>query len=66
MIPGAIDAPMAAGILPEDRARYVAEIPLGRFGQPREVATVVAFLVSDEASFLTGAMVDVSGGWVIP
>jgi len=36
--------------------------PLGRIGQPEEVANVVAFLASDEASFMTGASVEVSGG----
>jgi NAD(P)-dependent dehydrogenase (short-subunit alcohol dehydrogenase family) len=37
--------------------------PLGRIGQPEEVANVVAFLASDEASFITGASIEVSGGW---
>jgi NAD(P)-dependent dehydrogenase (short-subunit alcohol dehydrogenase family) len=37
--------------------------PLRRMGRPEEVACVVAFLVSDEASFMTGATVEVSGGW---
>jgi NAD(P)-dependent dehydrogenase (short-subunit alcohol dehydrogenase family) len=37
--------------------------PLGRMGQPEEVANVVAFLASDEASFITGASIEVSGGW---
>jgi NAD(P)-dependent dehydrogenase (short-subunit alcohol dehydrogenase family) len=36
--------------------------PLGRLGQPEEVASVVAFLASDEASFMTGVSVEVSGG----
>jgi 3-oxoacyl-[acyl-carrier protein] reductase len=41
----------------------VENTPLGRIGQPEEVASVVAFLASDEASFMTGASVEVSGGW---
>jgi 3-oxoacyl-[acyl-carrier protein] reductase len=39
------------------------EIPLKRFGEPREVAAVIAFLASDECSFCTGATFDVNGGW---
>jgi len=37
--------------------------PLRRIGRPEEVAGVVAFLASEEASFMTGACVEVSGGW---
>ena len=38
------------------------EVPLGRFGQPEEVAGIVAFLASKKASYITGASIDVSGG----
>ena len=46
--------------------RYVAEAaatPLRRFGEPSEVAAVIAWLVSDDASFVTGEIINVSGGW---
>lgn len=46
----------------ENRERFLARIPLGRFTQPRDVAACVAFLASDEASYLTGVCLDVDGG----
>jgi len=50
--------------LPPDRLKAACEaIPLKRFGEPEEVAAVIAFLASDEASFCTGATFDVNGGW---
>lgn len=65
--PGAILTPMAAGIFerePHLEAVITADIPLRRFAQPAEVATVVAFLASDEAAYINGATIDVNGGWV--
>jgi len=50
--------------MPEKYQRMIIEsTPLKRMGQPEEVANVVAFLASDEASYMTGAVVEVSGGW---
>jgi NAD(P)-dependent dehydrogenase (short-subunit alcohol dehydrogenase family) len=46
----------------DDRARILANIPLGRLGKPEEVATVIAFLASDDAAYVTGVTIDVNGG----
>jgi NAD(P)-dependent dehydrogenase (short-subunit alcohol dehydrogenase family) len=43
----------------------IANTPLGRMAEPEEVANVIAFLASDEASFITGIALPVSGGWAV-
>ena len=61
--PGSIDTDMAReNFTPEQRAAEAATIPLGRFGSPEDVAQLVLFLASDEASYITGATVDINGG----
>ena len=45
-------------------AETEAEIPLGRLGEPSEFAATAAFLVSERASYITGAAVPVDGGWL--
>jgi len=61
--PGGVETEMVAGIEPETRAQYLADIPAGRFCAPEEVAAVVAFLVGESAAFVNGATLDVNGGW---
>jgi 3-oxoacyl-[acyl-carrier protein] reductase len=57
--PGFIKTDMTKDL---DEAQLKAMIPMGRFGKPEEVAAIVGFLASDEASYVTGAVINVNGG----
>ncbi len=48
----------------EMQARQAAAVPLGRIGRPEDIANAVTFLLSDEASYITGVVLDVDGGAV--
>ena len=60
--PGLIDTALTAGLPPEQRERYLTQIPLQRFGTPEDVAGAVAFLASDAGRYITGSTLTVDGG----
>jgi NAD(P)-dependent dehydrogenase (short-subunit alcohol dehydrogenase family) len=63
--PGGVEGFMTAHLTPEERAAMIALMPIGRMAQPREIAEVVGFIASEKASYVTGATIDVNGGWIM-
>jgi meso-butanediol dehydrogenase/(S,S)-butanediol dehydrogenase/diacetyl reductase len=64
VIPAVVETPATAGMLADEASRKNTEklIPMGRVGQPEELANAILFLASDEASYITGAALPVDGG----
>ena len=60
--PGFIDTEMTAVLPDEQKKAYLSTIPAGRFATPEEVASVVRFIASDDAGYITGAVIPVDGG----
>lgn len=63
--PGYIDSPMIRAVPEDIRASIQAEIPVGRFGKPEDIAAAVTFLASEQAEWITGADFTVNGGHFI-
>ncbi|MBE6692506.1 MAG: SDR family oxidoreductase [Ruminococcaceae bacterium] len=61
--PGIIDTDMNGNLSFDDIESLCDEIPISRVGEPEDVADTVAFLLSDKARYITGAVIDVNGGW---
>lgn len=61
--PGVVDTEMGKSIPEENRKAMIANVPLGRFAEPGEIADVIVFLCSDMASYVTGQTIHVNGGW---
>lgn len=61
--PGYVNTPLVAGLPEEARAAMLGKQPIGRLAEPEEIAEVIAFLASDRASFMVGAVVSADGGY---
>lgn len=61
--PGVVNTEMGESIPEENRKAMLANVPLGRFAEPSEIADVIVFLASDMSSYVTGQTLHVNGGW---
>ncbi len=63
--PGVIDTDLTSGLSEDAKTENIGKTPLGRLGKPEDVANAIRFLVSDEASFITGQVLGIDGGLVL-
>jgi 3-oxoacyl-[acyl-carrier protein] reductase len=63
--PGFIETEMTASLSDEIKESYIQQIPMRRMGKPEEIAHIVSFLASEEASYITGQVITVDGGMVM-
>jgi NAD(P)-dependent dehydrogenase (short-subunit alcohol dehydrogenase family) len=62
--PGIVDTPQIAFLTPEEKTAYVGLVPLGRAGEPEDIARGSLYLCSDDASYVTGSELVIDGGWL--
>lgn len=63
--PGFIDTPMTAPLPPQVRQMAIARTPMGRFGEPRDIAAAALFLACEDSSYMVGQVLSPNGGYVI-
>jgi NAD(P)-dependent dehydrogenase (short-subunit alcohol dehydrogenase family) len=63
--PGLVDTPILANMTEAEMARYTREIPVGRIGKPEEIAEACLYFASDQAGYVTGQILNMSGGGLI-
>ncbi|MBL0311375.1 MAG: 3-oxoacyl-[acyl-carrier-protein] reductase [Holophagaceae bacterium] len=64
--PGYVETEMTSGLSTDVKAEFTKSIPLGRMGTPADIAAAVVFLASDEAAYVTGQVLSVNGGMLMP
>lgn len=62
LVPGFIDTPMTQSVPEKVRVKIIDRIALGKIGKPEDVANLISFLASEEASYITGAIIEITGG----
>lgn len=63
ILPGFIDTPMAQAVPDKVKDKIVAQVPLGKFGEPEDIADMATFLASERSKYVTGSVIEVTGGY---
>ena len=62
--PGFFETPMTASLTDEQKERIIKKVPMGRLGEPKEIAHAAVFLASDRSDYITGQVLTVDGGMI--